>query len=243
MKLNADLGESYGNWQHNHDADIMPYIDMANVACGYHAGDALTMQKTIELAKLYGVVIGAHPSYPDLQGFGRRSMRIPAQELGAMLHAQLATLDGMAKCQQTQIGYVKPHGALYNDMMRNLDIFEDVVAAMASFYVRLPLMIQALADREPYQEIANKYQIELLFEAFADRRYTDRGFLQARSFPNSVLNNEQTLEQAVMLITEGQVLTDAGTHIMLKADTICVHGDNPEALSVVQKIRQMLNGK
>lgn len=241
MKLNADLGESYGNWQQDVDADVMPYIDQANIACGYHAGDAKTMQATLSLAKQYGVDIGAHPSYPDLQGFGRRSMRIPREDLVPIIHAQIATLEGMAKCQGLHVQYVKPHGALYNDMMKDTEVFEDIAVAIHEYHTKYPLMIQSLANNDRQIEVAEKYSVSLMYEAFADRRYTASGRLQSRQGVGAVLNAQQTLAQAKALIDSGTVTTNSGEQIHLKINSLCVHGDNPEALSVVKKIRMLLS--
>src|SRR5690606_37319966 len=127
MKLNCDLGESFGSWQMGLDADVMPYIDMANIACGFHAGDADVMAKTLQLAKQHGVAVGAHPSYPDLQGFGRRSMALSASEIINTMRYQIAALDGMALSAGVALSYVKPHGALYNDMMSKPAEFEAVL--------------------------------------------------------------------------------------------------------------------
>ena len=123
MKLNCDLGESYGSWQMGLDAEVMPHIDMANIACGFHAGDADVMARTLALAKQHGVVIGAHPSYPDLQGFGRRSMALSHSEIVNCMRYQIAALDGMALSAGVTLSYVKPHGALYNDMMAKPAVF------------------------------------------------------------------------------------------------------------------------
>ncbi|MFC3121569.1 5-oxoprolinase subunit PxpA [Agaribacter flavus] len=243
MKLNADLGESFGHWQQMADAEVMPYIDQANLACGYHAGDARTMQMSLALAKNHGVEIGAHPSYPDLQGFGRRSMRIPQDELMAMIHAQIATLEGMAKCQGLVLNYVKPHGALYNDMMRDIEIFEDLAFAVSQYHKLYPLMIQALADNSLQQTIASKYGIGLMYEAFADRQYKADGSLLSRQQKGAVLDADASVLQAKTLIEKGIVVSDIGTPIPLQADSICVHGDNPQALNAVKEIRVLIDSQ
>jgi UPF0271 protein len=240
MKLNADLGESFGHWQATSDQDIMAYIDQANVACGYHAGDPKVLQRTVALVKRHNVSLGAHPSYPDLQGFGRRSMRIPADELIPMIHAQMAIVEGMAKCQNVALEYVKPHGALYNDMMQHAQVFEDVVSAMAEYHQRYPLMIQALANNDFHRQIASHHNIDLIFEAFADRRYTATGYLESRQNPDAVLSSVEALDQARLLIERGEVITDQGKRISIAADSLCVHGDSPDALKMVSQIREML---
>jgi UPF0271 protein len=240
MKLNADLGESYGHWQFDADSDIMPYIDMANVACGGHAGDPLVMQKTIELAAEHNVLIGAHPSYPDLQGFGRRSMRVPPNELMLIIQAQMATLDGLAKCQGKEVSYVKPHGALYNDMMTDKAVRNAVFSAVSGFYCNLPLVVQASTENETLRSEARERDITLIFEAFSDRLYLDSGLLTPRSHHRAVLNANDAVEQARRLIQRNEVITESGAILSIYADTICVHGDTPEAMHTVKKIRELL---
>jgi len=236
MQLNADLGESFGSWKMGNDAEIMPFIGLANVACGYHAGDPLVMQSVIGLAKQHQVDIGAHVSYPDLAGFGRRSMQIPKRELIAIIHAQIAVLEGMAKCQNVSLSHVKPHGALYNDMMKDMQLFESIVEALSTYHYSYPLMIQALANNDAHQTFAKQHKVALIYEAFADRAYTDEGFLQPRNQANAVLNASQALEQAVKLIKHGKVKTVNGTMLKLKASTLCVHSDNEASLQLCRDI-------
>lgn len=240
MKLNADLGESYGHWQFDADIDIMPYIDMANIACGGHAGDPSVMHKTIQLAAEHDVLIGAHPSYPDIQGFGRRSMRVPPNELMLIIQAQIATLDGLAKCQGTKVSYVKPHGALYNDMMADQAVRNAVFSAISGFYCNLPLVVQASTENEALRMDARKRDITLIFEAFSDRLYLDSGLLTPRSHPRAVLNAVDSVEQANRLIQRNEVVTESGAVLSIHAETICVHGDTPEAMYTVKQIRKLL---
>lgn len=218
----------------------MPFIDMANVACGFHAGDPVVMQNTVSLARSHGVLIGAHPSYPDLQGFGRRSMQVPAEELMAMLHYQIAALEGIAKVQGAVVSYVKPHGALYNDMMKRPQIMQCVMQAIADYPTRLSLMIQATTAFERHLEEAGKLNVPLLFEAFADRRYQDDGSLTPRTEPGAVLDKTAMLAQAKRFIEDSTVITASNNKLSLKVDSLCVHGDNQEALEGVKAIRAML---
>lgn len=241
LLLNADLGESYGAWSMGDDAAIMPMIDQANIACGYHAGDASTMRHSLQLAATYKVTIGAHVAYPDILGFGRRSMRLSEQEIIDIVHAQIACLEGLAKCQALNLSYVKPHGALYNDMMKLPNVFEAIVKALASYHTCYPLMVQALADNQTQQQIAGKYSVQLMYEAFADRRYSADGFLQARSEPGSVLNAEQAYEQALFIIDEGRVQTVDGTFLSINADSICVHADSEGAKRMANQLREVLD--
>ena len=240
MKLNCDLGESYGAWHMTDDDKIMPYVDMASIACGFHAGDPLVIERAIRFSKINKVSIGAHPSYPDLQGFGRRSMKMQHSELVALLHYQVAALDGMAQCQGVLLEYVKPHGALYNDMMANDELLKTVLHAVASFHRPLPLVVQATVNWQAHASLAEQMGIEVMFEAFADRRYQDDGKLLPRSQPGAVLDHKQMLEQVKRLVQEGKVSTVSGASIALRADTLCVHGDNDEALQGVRDIRALL---
>ena len=240
MKLNCDLGESFGHWKMGQDTALMPLIDQANIACGFHAGDPQTIRKTIRLAKKHGVSIGAHPGYPDLQGFGRRSMAIEADELIALLHYQIAAVSGMAQSQGTRISHVKPHGALYNNMMANEEIFKTVLRAMQSFHLRVPLIIQATVESRLHSELANEYAVELLFEAFADRRYQDNGLLMSRQDSRALLSLDESIQQAMRLIRAKQVLTVSGMPLDLHADTLCIHGDSAVALSLVKAIREYI---
>lgn len=242
MKLNCDLGESYGTWHMSDDDKIMPFVDMASIACGFHAGDPLVMERAIRFARVHKTEIGAHPSYPDLQGFGRRSMAMHQSELVALLHYQVAALEGMAACQGMDVTYVKPHGALYNDMMKDEGVFASVLQAMQSYHRALPLVIQATVNWQAYQNQAQHLGVELIFEAFADRRYQDDGRLQPRSQPGSVLDKQGMIEQAELLIKQGKVRSVSGAMIDIKADTLCVHGDNEAALEGVKTIRELLAG-
>ena len=203
MKLNCDLGESFGSWTMGLDSDVMPYIDQANIACGFHAGDPLVMQKTLTLAKQCGVSVGAHPSYPDLVGFGRRSMSCSSQEIIALIQYQVAALDGMANTQGVSIDYVKPHGALYNDMMQKPEVFEAILIALAQYPKNLALMLQATTEIDVYKAQATKLGVTLYTEAFADRCYDDKGRLLARSQLGAVLNKKAMLAQVKQRQSKG----------------------------------------
>ncbi len=239
MLLNCDLGESYGSWKMGEDALAMPHIDLANIACGFHGGDSQVMTRTLALAKQHNVKVGAHPSYPDRQGFGRRSMALSKHELTCDLHYQIAALSGMAAVQGVDVHYVKPHGALYNDMMANEDILISVLEAVSSYPSDLKLMMLATNQAAHHIELAKNTGVTVLFEAFADRRYTDAGTLTPRSQAGSVLNKEQMLAQVSQLVNEGTVTTDTGKVIALQADTLCVHGDNAEGVAAIKEIRAL----
>lgn len=243
MKLNCDLGESFGVWNMGQDSAIMPYIDMANIACGFHASDPLTIEQTLQLAIEHGVSLGAHPSYPDLVGFGRRSMQCSADEVRAMLLYQVSALSGMAQVYGAQLSYIKPHGALYNDMMRSDALMDTVMQTVAQFSEKLELVIQATEKNDFYRDKAEDHGIGLQFEAFADRAYDDEGLLLPRSEAGAVFHETATiLDRVKRLAEEGVLLSASGKKILLAPDTLCVHGDNPQSIALVQDIRRVLDG-
>jgi len=242
MQLNCDLGESYGSWTMGLDAQVMPHIDQANIACGFHAGDPVTMANTLALAAQHGVTIGAHPAYPDLVGFGRRPMNLSAEEIIASLHYQIAALEGMANCQQLQVSYVKPHGALYNDMMARVEVRSAIMQAVASYHRPIALMLQATPELDSHRREAESFGLAMLFEAFADRCYDDDGKLLSRSRPGAVHDREKMLAQVEQLQREGTVTTVSGKLIELRADTLCVHGDNLEGVQAIEAIRALVDG-
>jgi UPF0271 protein len=242
MLLNCDLGESYGSWTMGLDADVMPHIDQANIACGFHGGDPLTLRRTLALAARHGVTVGAHPSYPDLVGFGRRSMDLSAEEIIASLHYQVAALEGMALVQGLALAYVKPHGALYNDMMAKPAVRSAIIQALAGYHRPLPLMLQATPAAAQHRAEAEALGIGVMFEAFADRCYDDDGGLLSRRKPGAVHTKERMLAQVAQLQQRGTVTTVGGRELPLQADTLCVHGDNPEGVQAIQAIRALVRG-
>jgi len=241
LLLNCDLGESFGAWKMGLDDQVMPFIDQANVACGFHAGDPIVMKRTLLSAKRHNVVVGAHPSYPDLAGFGRRSMNLPPVEIIAIVQYQIAALAGMANNIDTPITYVKPHGALYNDMMANGHIRSAVMQAIAESHVPLAFMLQATPDAETHREEAKMFGLELMFEAFADRCYDDNGALLSRSKEGAVHSKEKMLAQVAQLKNDGSVTTVSGRRLELQADSLCVHGDNIDGVNAIEEIRQIIN--
>jgi UPF0271 protein len=242
MLLNCDLGESYGSWTMGLDEEVMPHIDQANIACGFHGGDPLTMRRTLALAARHNVTVGAHPAYPDLVGFGRRPMNLSADEIVANMHYQMAALEGMASSQGLHLSYVKPHGALYNDMMAKAEVRAAVMEAVASYHRPISLMLQATPDADSHRSEADNVGISLLFEAFADRCYDDDGRLLSRSKPGAVHDRQKMLAQVEQLCATGTVTTVSGSRITLNADTLCVHGDNPEGVEAIRDIRALVDG-
>lgn len=242
LLLNADMGESFGAWTMGQDEAVMPFVDLANVACGFHAADPDTMRRTVRLAKRHGVRVGAHPAYPDLVGFGRRTLACSPTEIENMVLYQLGALDALCRAEGTRVSYLKPHGALYNDMMRDQHKLAAVMRAVAAFDARLPLMLMATANPAPAQALAARHGISLWFEAFADRAYDAEGFLVSRSLPGAVHHQTtQILEQARRIATGQPLIANDGSELRLQADTLCVHGDNPESIAAVKAIRQLLD--
>lgn len=240
LLLNCDLGESFGAWKMGLDDQVMPFIDQANIACGFHAGDPVVIKKTLLAAKRNNVVVGAHPSYPDITGFGRRSMKIPPIELIPLLQYQIAALTGMASNLGIEVAYVKPHGALYNDMMADGHIRSAVMEAIAECHQPLAFMLQATPDAETHREEAKAFGIDVLFEAFADRCYDDNGALLSRTKEGAVHSKEKMLEQVIQLQQQGTVTTVSGHSLTLQADSLCVHGDNLAGVQAIEKIRQLI---
>lgn len=241
IKLNCDIGEGFGIWKMGNDEAIFPLIDMANLACGFHASDALTMQKSVQLAKRNNVIIGAHISYQDLVGFGRRSMKCSEQEIEAISLYQISALDGFCKASDLEVSYVKPHGALYNDMMANEYIFLSILKAISSYNTNIKLMILSTPNNDKYSLMASKFNVSLLYEVFADRNYTKDGLLLPRSEKNAViLDTKKIIARIKTLQNDGYLESIDKNKLHIKADTICVHGDNEKALEFVEEIRKHL---
>lgn len=241
LLLNCDIGESYGAWTMGLDAEVMPFIDCANIACGFHAGDPSVMRKTVALALSHNVTIGAHPAYPDLVGFGRRSMACSAQEIQDLLHYQIGALDGVCRGQGGRVQYVKPHGAMYNDMMANPAQLRAVIEGIARYDAGLPLMVLAMRDNTAAQAIADEYDVTLWFEAFADRAYDSVGRLVSRNLPGAVHHDPERIIEQALTLSHGEALTASdGSELRLAANTLCVHGDNASSIAAVQRIRQAL---
>ncbi|MFZ6049557.1 5-oxoprolinase subunit PxpA [Pseudomonas sp. CR3202] len=240
--LNCDIGESFGAWKMGRDEDVMPYIDCANIACGFHASDPVTMSRTVALALAHDVCVGAHPSYPDLVGFGRRSMACAPEEVVDMLLYQIGALDGICRAQGATVEYIKPHGALYNDMMGDPALLRAVFKAVASYRPGLRLMLMARRDDGPALALAAEYDVPLWFEAFTDRAYDHAGNLRSRREAGAVHSEvDRIVAQAMTLAREQGLATYDGGYLALRVDTLCVHGDNDGSIAAVERIRQALD--
>ena len=236
------MGESFGIYKLGLDEQIMPYIDMANLACGFHASDPVTMHQSIRNAKLHNVEIGAHPSYPDLVGFGRREINCSTEEIVSFIIYQCGALDALCKTYDTQISYVKPHGALYNVMMRDAEVFRAIVKAISKYNNSIKLMILSSSKNSNYANIAKKYNITLLYEVFADRAYKSDGSLVPRGEKDAVLNSiEEVKERAKNLFEHSKIQSIEGKTLTIQADSICVHGDNIEALELIKSLYELKN--
>jgi UPF0271 protein len=241
IDLNSDVGESFGNYTLGMDEAVIPLISSANIACGYHAGDPAVMRRTVALAKKNGVGLGAHPGLPDLVGFGRRNMDVTLEEIRDFVACQIGALQAVAALQGARLQHVKPHGALYNMAVRNIEIWDAVAEVMAGLDERLILFVLAGADRRELEAIGRRRGIRIAFEFFADRAYNTDGSLVSRKLPGAVIHDNDVVAAKVLkLVQEGKVKTIDGSEIELKAETICVHGDNPEALALVKQIRETL---
>ena len=245
LLLNCDLGECPEAQITGLDDQVMPFIDQASIACGFHAGDHSLMKKTLLSAKQHNVAVGAHPSYPDSVGFGRRSMNLPPAEVIKLVQHQIRALSEVAETLDIQVSYVKPHGALYNDMMTNGHLRSAIMQAIADSQEQhsrpLAFMLQATADAEIHRQEAQIFGLELIFEAFADRCYNDDGSLLSRSVEGAVHSREKILAQVQQLKDHRTVITASGLELPLQADSLCVHGDNREAINVIEEIRQLIN--
>ncbi|PRQ11253.1 hypothetical protein C1Y63_06785 [Corynebacterium sp. 13CS0277] len=237
LLLNCDLGESFGNYSIGADDAILPLIDQANVACGFHAGDARVMDLTCARAAELGIQIGAHVGYRDLAGFGRRYIDYVPAELTAEVIYQIGALQAMAKSHGAAVTYVKPHGALYNTIAQGGPQAEAVIEGILRADENLTLM--GLAG-SPILELAQSRGLSTFAEAFADRAYTKDGTLSSRRLEGSVLNEEDGVKQALAIAAGTPFRTIEGEEIVLQADSLCVHGDSPEALAMVRSIRAAL---
>lgn len=242
LLLNADMGESFGPWVMGLDHEVMPHVDLANIACGFHASDPDVMRRTVRMAAEHSVGVGAHPAYPDLVGFGRRPMACSLTEIENLVLYQVGALTAICRAEGTNIRYVKPHGALYNDMAADPDIFSAVARAILAIDPKLPLMTLATRDTTAIRMLAHEHGITLWFEAFADRAYDSGGKLVARAKPDAVHHDHGViLDQARRIATGQPLITSDGSELILTADTLCVHGDNEESIASVRAIRRMLN--
>jgi UPF0271 protein len=235
VDINCDMGESFGRWELGADADVLPHVSSANIACGAHAGDAAVMRRTLRLAVRHGVACGAHPGFADLAGFGRREIPVSGSEVRDLVLWQLGALDAIARSEGIRLRHVKAHGALYNMAARDLPLAEAIAGAVAEF--DRALVFFALAG-SGMLDAGRRAGLEVAAEGFADRAYEPDGSLTPRSLAGSVIHDvEDVVARAVRMVRESRVTARNGVDIPLRIDTLCVHGDTPGAASLARALR------
>ncbi|MBD93766.1 MAG: lactam utilization protein LamB [Acidobacteria bacterium] len=238
IDLNGDVGESFGAYTIGHDTALLRHVTSANVACGLHGGDPSVMRQTVRLAVAGGVALGAHPGFPDLQGFGRREITLSAQEVEDLVAYQIGALAGVAAAEEARLHHVKPHGALYNMAARDRGVADAVARAVVA--VDATLVLYGLSG-SCLVEAGEAVGLRPAAEGFADRAYETDGSLVSRDQPGAVIDNPKTLvERAVRLVQEGSVTARGGDVVALRRDTICLHGDTPGAGQLAAQLRSGL---
>lgn len=239
LDLNADVGESLGQWRRGNDAAIFNQVSSASIACGFHAGDPRTMRESCAAAAAAGVAIGAHPSYRDLAGFGRQFLDVDPQELRDEVLYQVGALMTIARAEGTSVRYVKPHGALYNTIVRHRAQAEAVVAAMVDLRSALPLLVSPGSEAG---RLAAASGITVVAEAFADRAYNPDGTLVPRTQPGAVLQDvAAVVTQSLRIAVDREVVATDGTRVPLEVQSLCLHGDTPGAVAMAAAVRAALD--
>ena len=239
IDINCDMGESFGNFQVGNDALLLPYVTSANIACGFHGGDPYHIEKTIDLALENGVAIGAHPSYPDLQGFGRRKMILKKEELQSIIKYQVAALKTLVESKGGKLQHIKPHGALYNSIANNMEEAKHVVEAVKS--IAPEVFFMGLAGSH-VEEVCQDFQMKFIAEAFIDRRYDEGGKLVSRSRKGSKIEVPENAGQQILNMIQNQkVATIDGLFIAIHAQSFCIHGDNPHALEILLHLNEIFD--
>ncbi|MER5473849.1 5-oxoprolinase subunit PxpA [Streptomyces sp. NPDC002935] len=238
IDLNADLGEGFGRWRLTDDEQLLSVVTSANVACGFHAGDAATMRRVCELAAARGVRIGAQVSYRDLAGFGRRAMDVPPDELAAEVAYQIGALEVFARAAGSRVAYVKPHGALYNRVVHDEEQAAAVVEGVVLAGGSLPVL--GLPSSR-FLKVAERAGLPVVTEAFADRAYTEEGTLVPRTQEGAVITEAETVvERSLGLARFGVVTSHSGERVPVRARSLCLHGDTPGAVGLARRVRARL---
>ena len=241
IDLNCDMGESFGAYTIGLDAEVMPYITSANIACGFHAGDPEVMDRTVKLATKHHVGIGAHPGYPDRLGFGRRFMACSAEEIRTAVAYQIGALQAFCQIHGVPLRHVKPHGALYLAAVGKEKVARAVAEAIVAVDPKLKYVALAGTKGTMMTDIGQELGLEVVYEAFPDRAYTPDGTLVARKEVGAVIHDPEIVAQrALKIAKDREVVAIDGSVIALNAQTLCVHGDNPAAVDLVREIRAML---
>jgi len=240
IDLNCDMGEGFGAYAMGNDSQVLPFVSSVNLACGFHGGDPRVMDRSVAMALRAGVAIGAHPSHYDLRGFGRRAIRADPEEVEADVVYQLGALLAFVRSHGAKLSHVKPHGALYHQAAEDLATARAVARAVAR--VGRELRLVGIAGSEALRRAADEAGLALAAEAFADRRYNPDGTLQSRQIDGAlILDPQAAAEQAARIASEGRVVAVDGSAIPLRADTLCLHGDNINAEEIAWAVRQALD--
>jgi 5-oxoprolinase (ATP-hydrolysing) subunit A len=240
IDLNCDMGESYGAWKMGDDAGIMPFISSANIACGFHGGDPATIRKTVRLAVDHGVAIGAHPSLPDIQGFGRRVMKISPQDMYDLVVYQAGAVEAFARAAGSRLHHIKCHGALYNMAATDEALSEAMGRAAKDLG---DVMVYALSN-STMMRVLERLNCRVLGEVFGDRGYSDDGTLAPRDKPGGMIEDpKKSVEQVLGMIEGGFVTTLSGKRVPVAADTLCLHGDRPGAVVFAKALRKTFSEK
>ena len=235
IDINCDMGESFGAYKLGRDQEVMNYISSANIACGWHAGDPMVMEQTVRLAKEKGVAVGAHPGYPDLMGFGRRRMDLTLNEIENYILYQIGALYAFANAHGLPLQHVKAHGALGNLAFVDPELSKAIARAALRFSKEIILVVYSGTIMV---QAAKEVGIRFVEEVYADRVYNPDGTLQSRKIAGSVIHDpERAARQALNMVQEGYVVAHDGTKVKVKPETLCVHGDTPSAIAILQKIR------
>ncbi|CAM3883733.1 LamB/YcsF family protein [Alkalicoccus chagannorensis] len=237
VDLNADVGESYGAYTIGSDADLIPLVSSIHAACGFHAGDPAVMRRTTALAAEHGTAVGAHPGYPDLSGFGRRTVGLSPEDIYTAVLYQLGSLEGFCRKADVPMQHVKPHGALYNEAAVSREKADAVAAAAADW--DKDLLLYGLAGSE-LLEAGRRAGLRVVSEVFADRGYQPDGTLMPRTEEGALLEREAALQQVRQMVMDGTVTASDGSVLPIQADSICLHGDKPESPALAAAIREML---
>ncbi|MFO7931010.1 MAG: LamB/YcsF family protein [Thermodesulfobacteriota bacterium] len=242
IDVNCDLGEGFGAYSAGLDSDVMPHITSANVACGWHAGDPVVMQTTVEMASKFNVRVGAHPGYPDLMGFGRREMNCSPGELESYILYQVGALQAFCRSRNLKMQHVKPHGALYHAVLADSELAGALARAVQKADPGLIILTLSGPKGDVVSGICEQLGLRVAREAFPDRSYNRDGTLVSRNLPGAVLEEpDEVAARALSMARDGIALTPEGERVTIEAQTLCVHGDSPAAVDAVSKIRQMLD--
>ncbi len=238
IDLNADAGESFGRWKLGHDEELFPLLSSVNLATGFHAGDPRVMLRSVQLAKKHGVAVGAHPGFPDLVGFGRRDLALSPEEAYTDVLYQIGALSAFLKLEGVPLHHVKPHGALYLRMLKDAELARAVAQAVKDYDPEVPLvLLGGTLMEEAAQAVGARY----VREAFPDRAYLSDGRLAPRSMEGALIRDpKRAAERAVQMVLEGEIEALDGGRVRVRAETLCVHGDNPEAVAIARAVREAL---